>query len=72
MNEIKELVAFMRSGNRKEILLEEYLSLRRKKKGWNKKRESQLLTQLEMSFVVSIDYKQKNKQLKRNLKLIQE
>lgn len=67
MNEVRELVAFMRSGKRKEILLEEYFFLRRKQKKWNKKREYRLLNQLEKSEVLSVGYKKIGAEIKRNL-----
>lgn len=69
MNEVSELVAFLRSGKREEILLEDYLVLQSQKKGWRKKRESVLLNQLEKSKVVSMGYKQIDTKLKKNLKL---
>ncbi|EOI52501.1 hypothetical protein RV02_GL001198 [Enterococcus gilvus] len=67
MNEVRELVAFMRSGKRKEILLEEYLFLRRKQKKWNKKREYRLLNQLEKSEVLSVGYQKRDDEIKKNL-----
>lgn len=65
MNEIRELVAFMRSGNRNEILLEDYFLLRRK----NKKREFRLLNQLEKSKIISVGYKVVDHKIKKNLNL---
>jgi len=67
LNEVRELVAFMRSGSRKEILLEDYLTLRRRQKKWNKKREFRLLNQLEKSNVISVGYKKKGFKIKKNL-----
>lgn len=69
MNEIRELVAFMRSGNRNEILLEDYFLLRRKNKKWNKKREFRLLNQLEKSKIISVGYKVVDHKIKKNLNL---
>lgn len=69
MTEIQELVQFMRSGNRKEMLLEVYISLRRKGRKWNKKKEYRLLNQLEKSKVISVGYKVVDHKMKKNLKL---
>lgn len=69
MTEIQELVQFMRSGNREEMLLEVYISLRRKDRKWNKKREYRLLNQLEKSKVISVGYKVVDHKMKKNLKL---
>ena len=67
MNEVRELVAFMRSGKRKEILLEEYFFLRKKQKKWNRKREYRLLNQLEKSEVLSVGYKKIGTEIKKIL-----
>lgn len=69
MNEIRELVVFMRSGKRKEILLEDYFNLKKKEKDWSRKKEYLLLNQLEKSNIISVSYKFIDAKLKRNLTL---
>lgn len=67
MNEVRELVDFMRSGKRKEFFLEEYLSLQQRNKKWTRKRECLLLNQLEKSSVISVGYKRVNGRIRKNL-----
>lgn len=56
MTEIQEVLKFMRSGKRKEILLTDYLNLQRKKEEWSKKREKTLLREIHMSKILKVDY----------------
>lgn len=67
MNEVRELIAFMRSGKRKELFLEEYVFLQRRNKKWTRKRECLLLKQIEKSSVISIGYKRVEGRLKKSL-----
>lgn len=67
MNEIRELVDFMRSGKRKEMYLEDYLSIKRRTKKWTRKRECILLNQLEKSSVISVNYKRVGERIRKNL-----
>lgn len=67
MNEVRELIAFMRSGKRKEIFMEEYLFIQRRNRKWTRKRECLLLKEIEKSSVISIGYKRVEGRLKKTL-----
>lgn len=65
MTEIQKLIMFMRTGNRTEVFLEEYLRLQELTGKWTRKRQHQLLRELSFSKVCQVSYKKESDRSQR-------
>ncbi|MGK0607121.1 hypothetical protein [Enterococcus gilvus] len=68
MNELQRALRFMRSGNRNQIALEEYIHLQERQRSWSKRRRRQLLAQVQQSEVLSFYYQKDDTGVCRILK----